>query len=214
MLAPLAVAAVVHALVAAPPAARPAGPPAAPPAALSAPGFSGEEGQVEQPAARVTPRGYLQMFVAAVMPTGDGHTVVLVNPGEELLLPMGVALPEAVTIFGRLEQKTASRPMVHDLLDHVVVALGAEVVAVHIDEVRSGEAKSTVFLRRRGAVDVVSLDARPTDAMAVALSAHAPIFVARPIVEREALTHADLAEGSSPPPPPGQADGAVRTYDL
>jgi hypothetical protein len=168
--------------------------------------------QVAQPTAAVTPRGYLQMFVAAVMPTGDSHTVVLVNPAEELLLPVGVALPEALTIFGRLEQKTAARPLTHDLLDHVVTALGAEVVAVHIDDLRAGEAKSTVFLRRRGAIDIVGLDARPTDAMAVALSAQAPIFVARPVVEREALTHDDLADAPSSAPQP--EPGPTRTYEL
>jgi len=187
---------------------------ATPPSPAGAGGgvFHAERGQVAQPAAATTPRGYLQMFVAAVMPTGDGHTVVLVNPGEELLLPVGVALPEAITIFGRLEQKAASRPLTHDLLDHVVTALGAEIVAVHIDDLRAGEAKSTVFLRRRGAPDLVALDARPTDAMAVALSARAPIFVARPIVERDALTHDDLAQ--APSSSPAGEPGSARTYDL
>ena len=185
---------------------------AAPPQRAPEPArLPGEEGQVDQPAAKVTPRGYLQMFVAAVMPTGDGHTVVLVNPAEELLIPVGVALPEAVTIFGRLEQRAAPRPLTHDLLDHVVTALGAEVVAVHIDDLHAGAARSTVFLRRRGAIDVVALDARPSDAMAVALSARAPIFVARPVVDAEALTHDDLAQGGAAP---SSDERGARTYEL
>ena len=146
-----------------------------------------------QPAARFTPKGFLQMFVAGVMPTADGHTMVLVNPDEEVLLPVGVGLPEAVSIFGRLEHKTAPRPMTHDLLDNVVEALGAEVIRVQIDDLKDGVFIGTVFLKGKGQnAEIVALDARASDAVAVALSASAPIFVARGVVERAALTHEDL----------------------
>lgn len=157
-----------------------------------------------------TPAGFLQMFVATVMPTPDGHTVVLVSPEEEVLLPVGVALPEAVAIYGRLESKRSPRPLTHDLLDGVMSALGGEVVRVQIDDLVDGAFIGTVTIRRKGAVDV-SLEARVADALAVALSAKAPIFVARPVVDRAALTHADLEKmpASAPSPP-----GADRVYDL
>ncbi len=146
----------------------------------------------QQPTARTTPTGFVQMFVAGVMPTSDGHTMVLVNPDLEVLLPVGVALPEAVSIYGRLEKQTAPRPMTHDLLDHIVVALGAVVVRVQIDDLRDGAFIGTVFLRGKDGKDIAPLDARAADAVAVALSAKAPIFVARPVVDRAALTRDDL----------------------
>jgi bifunctional DNase/RNase len=156
-----------------------------------------------QPAARFTPKGFLQMFVAGVMPTPDGHTMVLVNPDEEVLLPVGVGLPEAVSIFGRLENKTAPRPMTHDLLDNVVEALGAEVVRVQIDDLKEGVFIGTVFLKTQGkGSEIVALDARASDAVAVALSAGAPIFVARAVVEKAALTHEDLERMPSHHEPP------------
>ena len=165
----------------------------------------------QQPHARVTPKGFLQMFVAGVMPNGEQHTLVLVNPDEEILLPVGVGLPEAVSIFGRLEKKTAPRPLTHDLLDHVVTALGAEVVRVQIDDLRDGAFIGTVFLRGKDGKDIAPLDARASDAVAVALSAHAPIFVARPVVDRAALTRDDLermpSHDEAPKPP-------AKTFDL
>ena len=91
-------------------------------------------------------------------------------------------------------------------------ALGGEVVRVQITDLVDGAFLGTVTLRRPGAKDV-HLEARVADALAVALSAKAPIFVARPVVDRAALTHADLegmpAAGSSPSPP-----GAERVFEL
>ena len=161
-----------------------------------------------QPAAAVTPPGFLQMFVAGVMPTSQGHTLVLVNPDEEILLPVGVDLPEALTIFGRLEQKTSPRPLTHDLLDKVVGALGAEVVRVQIGDLVDGVFIATVFLLKAKNAEPFALDARASDAVAVALSAQAPIFVSRGVVGRAAMTREDLKHLPSraePAPAPGKA---------
>lgn len=164
---------------------------AVPPSAFEAPRV--DRALSTQPAARFTPKGFLQMFVAGVMPTPDGHTLVLVNPDEEVLLPVGVGLPEAVSIFGRLENKTAPRPMTHDLLDNVVAALGAHVTRVQIDDLKDGVFIGTVFLQGKDkSAPLIAIDARASDAVAVALAAHAPIFVAKNVVERAALTHDDL----------------------
>ena len=164
-----------------------------------------------QPTARVTPVGFVQMFVAGVMPTDDGHTMMLVNPDLQVLLPVGVGLPEAVSIYGRLENKTAPRPMTHDLLDHVVTALGAVVVRVQIDDLKDGAFIGTVFLRGKDGKDIAPLDARASDAVAVALAAQAPIFVARPVVDRAALTKDDLERMPSRDRAP---PGAMKVFDL
>ncbi len=162
--------------------------------------------------ARTAPAGFLEMFVATVMPRGDGHTVVLVSPTEELLLPVEVALPEAVTIYGRLEHKRAPNPMTHDVLDNVVSALGGTVVRVQIDSLVDDTFSGVVVVRTRGGTDV-SIDARAADALAMALSARAPIFVSRPVVTRAALTHDDIQRMSGNDGPPPDAAG-TRTFDL
>lgn len=162
--------------------------------------------------ARTAPAGFIEMFVATVMPTGDAHTVVLVSPVEELLLPVEVALPEAVTIYGRLEHKRAPSPMTHDVLDNVVAALGGTVVRVQIDAFVDHSFTGVVVVRTRAGTDV-SIDARAADALAMALSAQAPIFVSRPVVSRAALTHDDIERMSGNNGPPPDAAG-TRTFDL
>lgn len=169
---------------------------------------------VVEEARALAPSGFVEMFVATVMPTADGHTVVLVNPDEEVLLPVGVALPEAVTIYGRLEHKRAPRPLTHDLLDGVISSLGARIVRVQIDDLVDGAFIGTVILQGRTG-GAIALDARAADALAVALSAKAPIFVARPVMDRAALTHDDLKAMPSPTPPPSPTtEGARRTFEL
>lgn len=175
---------------------------------------------VAQPAPVATkaappPSLFVEMFVATVMPTDDGHTVVLVSPAEELLLPVGVALPEAVTIYGRLEHKRAPRPLTHDVLDNIVTALGGSIVKVQIEDLVDGAFIGRVFVRTKAGGDV-AIDARAADALAIALSARAPIYVARPVVDRAALTHADLDKmpaRSGPSSSASSSDGS-RTFDL
>lgn len=146
------------------------------------------------------PRGFLEMFVAGVVPSPDGHTLVLVNAEEQVLLPLGIGLTEALTIHGRLEKRQFHRPMTHDLLDHIVAALGGTIVRVQIDDLKDDVFVGTVFIRvtadgRAQDAKVVSFDARASDAVALALGARAPIYVARPVVDRAAIHPGDLPDG-------------------
>ncbi len=163
----------------------------------------------------MVPVGFIQMEVATVMPTGDTHTVVLVNTDAEMLLPVGVALPEAVTIYGRLEHKKSPRPMTHDLLDGVVSALGGRVLRVQIDDLVDGAFIGTVILQTKQGGQALALEARAADALAVALSASAPIYVAKGVMDRAALSHDDLRRmPSAPPPPPPAEAAAMKVFDL
>ncbi len=149
--------------------------------------------------------GFLEMFVAGVVPTPEGHTLVLVNPDEQVLLPLGIGLTEALSIHGRLEKRPFSRPMTHDLLDHIVKELGGQIVRVQIDDVRDDVFVGTIFIRTAG--KVMKFDARPSDAVALALGSRVPIYVARPVVDRAAIHPGDLEDSTPPastpaPPPP------------
>jgi bifunctional DNase/RNase len=141
------------------------------------------------------PAPFLEMFVAGVVPSADGNTLVLVNPDEQVLLPLGIGLTEALSIHGRLEKRTFDRPMTHDLLDHIVKELGGEIVRVEIDDVKDDVFVGTVFIKTQG--KVMQFDARPSDAVALALGSRVPIYVARPVVDRAAIHPGDL--DNSPP---------------
>jgi hypothetical protein len=146
-------------------------------------------------------KAFLEMFVAGVVPTPEGHTLVLINAEEKVLLPLGIGPMEALSIHGRLERSPLPRPMTHDLLDHIVHELGGEIVRVQIDDLREDLFVGTVFIKARGRV--ISVDARPSDAVALAIGNSAPIFVARVVVDRAALHPEDL-DDAQPSPPPGE----------
>lgn len=152
-------------------------------------------------AAKAPPAAFLEMFVAGVMPTPDGHTMVLVNAEEKVLLPVGVGLPEAVSIHGRLEHLRAARPLTHDLLDEMLKRLGGEVVRVQIDDLRDDVFVAQVFVKSGDRV--IGFDARPSDAVVLALGARAPIFVARPVVDRAAIHPDDVPASGGDGPGPG-----------
>lgn len=151
-----------------------------------------------------TPSTFVEMFVAGVVPADGGHTLVLVNAEEEVLLPVGIGLTEALSIHGRLERRPLARPMTHDLLDHIVEGLGGQVVRVQIDDVHDDVFVGSVFIRTGGRV--VSFDARPSDAIALALGSRVPILVARPVVERAAIRPDSLPSDAQEPP---STSGAV-----
>ena len=167
------------------------------------------------------PGGFIEMFVATVMPTNGSHTVVLVNPHEELLLPVGVALPEAVAIYGRLEHQGDSRPKTRDLLGDVVTGLGARVLRVQINDVVDGTFLGTVVVQGRSGPPF-SIDARAADALVLALSAQVPIYVAKPVMERAALSREDVKRMPGPTGSGGgsgggsavAAEGSARVFDL
>lgn len=152
-----------------------------------------------EPAAS-TPTAFLEMFVAGVVPTPDGHTMVLVNADEKVLLPVGIGLPEALSIHGRLEHRATTRPLTHDLLDEVLKRLGGEVVRVQIDDLRDDIFVAQVFVKSGG--KVITFDARPSDAVALALGSRAPIFVARPVVDRAAIHPDDIPSSDDDGPGP------------
>ena len=153
------------------------------------------------------PAAFLEMFVAGVVPTPDGHTMVLVNAEEKVLLPVGIGLPEALSIHGRLEHRHATRPLTHDLLDEMLKRLGGEVVRVQINDLQDDVFVAQVFVKSGD--KVIAFDARPSDAVALALGSGAPIFVARPVVDRAAIRPDDLPQASDDGPGPTPAGQKV-----
>lgn len=161
--------------------------------------------RVEAPA----PKGqtFVEMAVAGVVPTPDGTMVVLVNADEQVLLPLGIGLSEAISIHGRLEHHRFARPQTHDLLDHVLSELGGKIVKVQIDDLREDVFLGTVFIKAGDRV--ISVDARPSDAIALAVGSGVPILVARAVLDRAALTPDDLLDEPDVPRPAPDAPAAA-----
>lgn len=95
--------------------------------------------------------------------------------GEETL-PIQIGFPEAAAIAAMIEKIDLPRPMTHDLLAAAIDALGGRVERVDVTDLRDTTFLATVQVRR--ARRSLTLDARPSDAVALALRARAPIYVA------------------------------------
>jgi bifunctional DNase/RNase len=103
------------------------------------------------------------------------NIVILREVDGERILPIWIGPSEAQSIRRILSGESFPRPLTHDLLHLVVEGLKAKVARVVIADLRENTFYASVFLEREG--EVLSIDARPSDSIAVALRAKAPIFV-------------------------------------
>ncbi len=108
--------------------------------------------------------------------------IVLKDVASDLVLPIWVGMFEANAIALELEKTATPRPMTHDLLQNVTRGLGAEVTRVVVSELRDDTFYALVWMRQGG--EAVAVDARPSDAIAMALRWDCPIYVNREVMER------------------------------
>ena len=115
-------------------------------------------------------------------PVSNSPIVVLKDDAEKFFLPIWVGIFEANAIALQLENVSTPRPMTHDLLRNMIAELDARVTRVVINDLRD----STFFAQIRVIIGerTLELDARPSDAIALALRADAPIFVAQSVLEQ------------------------------
>jgi uncharacterized protein len=115
-------------------------------------------------------------------PVSNSPIVVLKDDDEKFFLPIWVGIFEANAIALQLENVSTPRPMTHDLLKNVLGELDAHVTRVVINDLR----ESTFFaqIRVNTAGKTLEIDARPSDAIALALRVEAPIFVAQTVLDQ------------------------------
>jgi len=124
------------------------------------------------------------MTVAGITldPTNNMPIVLLRDLAETVAIPIWIGLVEASAIATQLESIQLSRPMTHDLLKSVLQALGGNLKRVVVCDLRENTFYALLYLERDGRV--LEVDARPSDALALALRTGSEIFVARKVIER------------------------------
>jgi uncharacterized protein len=118
-------------------------------------------------------------------PVSNSPIVVLKDDDDKFFLPIWVGIFEANAIALQLENITTPRPMTHDLLRNMIAELNARVLRIVINDLRD----STFFAQIRLAVGAgldrtLEVDARPSDAIALALRTEAPIYVAQSVLDQ------------------------------
>lgn len=110
-----------------------------------------------------------------VDPATNMPIVILKDTEGDTLLPIWVGMHEAQAIAMEIEKASAPRPMTHDLLKNLMQGLNAQLKRVVVTELREDTFFATLWMEQNG--EAVALDARPSDALALALRADCPIFV-------------------------------------
>ncbi|HEX5475667.1 MAG TPA: bifunctional nuclease family protein [Vicinamibacterales bacterium] len=125
----------------------------------------------------------IEMTIKGLMvdPITNLPIIILRDKDGQRVLPIWVGVFEANAIALQIENVTTPRPMTHDLLRNVIEDLQAHIDKIVVSDLKENTFYALIYLAVRG--DVVAIDARPSDAIALALRARAPIFVEERVID-------------------------------
>ncbi len=130
----------------------------------------------------------IEMFVAGIaLDARNGHPIVILNDSaRRRALPIWIGTAEASAIGRALEELKTERPLTHDLLLNIIANFGFAIESVEINEIAAETYLSTITLTPLRAAMCCEaskrIDARPSDAIALALKSRAPIYVSTQVV--------------------------------
>jgi bifunctional DNase/RNase len=130
----------------------------------------------------------VEMKIRGLMmdPVTNMPIIVLKDVHSEIVLPIWVGMYEANAIALEIEKSTPPRPMTHDLLRNAIRGLNARVEKVVVSELRDDTFYAVIWMHQDG--ELVTMDARPSDALALALRSDCPIYVSRQVLDNSKLT--------------------------
>jgi bifunctional DNase/RNase len=134
----------------------------------------------------------VEMKIRGLMmdPVTNMPIVILKDVNGDAVLPIWVGIYEANAIALEIEKVTTPRPMTHDLIKNLLTGLDTSVRKVVVNDLREDTFFAVIWLERNG--QIISVDSRPSDALAVALRLDCPIFV-----DDEVLKSSKLASSVS-----------------
>ena len=116
---------------------------------------------------------------------GKQPIVLLKTADGNKFLPIWIGHAEAAAILMKLQSQTSVRPMTHDLVSDVLEQLGASISKITVTELRENTFYAQITLQQDGGE--IEIDSRPSDAIALAIRAEAPIFAADRVIEESAI---------------------------
>jgi uncharacterized protein len=132
----------------------------------------------------------VEMKIRGLMmdPVTNMPIVILKDIGGDAVLPIWVGIYEANAIALEIEKVTTPRPMTHDLLKNLLTGLDASVRKVVVNELRDDTFFAIIWVERDG--QIISIDSRPSDALALALRVDCPIFVEDEVLKTSRMASA------------------------
>ncbi len=116
---------------------------------------------------------------------GKQPIVLLKTVDSNKFLPIWIGHPEAAAILMKLQGASTPRPMTHDLVTDMLTQLEVQVVRIAVTELRENTFYAEITVQQNGSE--IQIDSRPSDAIALAVRAEAPIFVADDVIEESAI---------------------------
>ena len=125
----------------------------------------------------------IEMTIKGLMvdPITNMPIVILRDKDGHRVLPIWVGVFEANAIALQIENVTTPRPMTHDLLKNVIADLRARIDKIVVSDLKENTFFALIYLTVGG--EVMAIDARPSDAIALALRARAPIYVEEKVID-------------------------------
>ena len=125
----------------------------------------------------------IEMTIKGLMvdPITNMPIIILRDKDGQRVLPIWVGVFEANAIALQMENVTTPRPMTHDLLKNVISDLKADIQKIVVSDLRDNTFYALIYLVVNG--EPVAIDARPSDAIALALRAQAPIYVEDRVID-------------------------------
>jgi bifunctional DNase/RNase len=114
--------------------------------------------------------------------TSNGFVVLLMDLSNKTGLPIWIGPFEANAIATKLKKMTSQRPMTHDLINNLLTTLESQVVKIVVNDLKDNTYYGLIYLNRKG--EEIIVDSRPSDAIAIALTTGAPIFVSEQVIEK------------------------------
>ena len=140
--------------------------------------------------------------VRAVLPVNSGRAVFVGNASKVFVIYVDESVGTAIAMF--LSQTPKDRPQTHDLIGHILTALGAKVDRVIINDLVSETYFARIILSAENELlsrKIIELDARPSDSIAIAIQQGAPIYVTQDVWD-EVEDRSDVLRSLENPNPP------------
>ena len=127
----------------------------------------------------------VNVYQLVIDPSSRQPVVTLSDVEEKRALFIWIGLPEARAIYSELEGVEHQRPLTHDLLERIILKTKGAIHRIVVTHTRENIFYATIVLQREN--NLIEIDARPSDALVMALKFNAPVYVSRDLFEKMSL---------------------------
>jgi bifunctional DNase/RNase len=123
----------------------------------------------------------MELMRIIINENSDQHIIFLKEVEGDRMFPIVIGIFEASSIDRRVKNQPTQRPLTHDLLANAIELMGGELQDIYINELREHTYFAKLRIRHEG--ELVEVDSRPSDAIALAVTVDVPIYVAEDIID-------------------------------